>query len=279
MALTLLALLVAHEPEAELSFANALLAEGDHYRAIGAYKEFLHLAPDSPLADEARLSIGRAYVRGEQPAAAQAYYRSLASRSPEWMRRALLEGAHAAYVAGEYQAAEKSLRSWLRAGPDVDAGQQARARYLLAWSLLQQDQARAAESLFRALPHFEGQAALAQVGAAWERLPERSPLVAGLLSVVPGAGHFYVGEPVTGLAALTLNGVFGFALYQTIRERRLGLSLILGMMESLWYTGTVFGAVSSAHKFNRDVRNQARERLRDPLEDAPESWPPLPKQP
>jgi hypothetical protein len=40
------------------------------------------------------------------------------------------------------------------------------------------------------------------------------------------------------------------------------------------YSGTVFGAVSGAHKYNRDVRQEALGALRARYDDHPESWPP-----
>jgi TM2 domain-containing membrane protein YozV len=110
--------------------------------------------------------------------------------------------------------------------------------------------------------------------AALPNLPHRSPWLAGALAIVPGAGHVYLGQPLIGLAALLWNGLFGFALYDAIHHQMVGLSLVLGVFESLWYFGNIFGAVSGAHKFNRDVELNALEQLRAAHDDRPEAWPP-----
>ena len=136
--MTLLALVLAGTPEADsqLGFAHSLHAEGDYYRAIGEYKRFLYLYPDSPVADEARLGIGRAYVLGGQAEAAEEYLHSLEALSPEWKARALLETGWARYTGGRPEAAVLSLRSFLREHGSREGVDADRARYLLGWALL-----------------------------------------------------------------------------------------------------------------------------------------------
>lgn len=213
-------------------------------------------------------------MHGGQAEAAETYFLSLASLSPEWQARALLETGWARYTAGRSEAAANSLRAFLRAqgagsGADVD-----RARYLLGWTLLAQDQGERAAEAFAAIPPFPEQGRLTDAARSWGTLPRKSPVLAGVLSIVPGAGHLYIGEPVVGLAALAWNGLFSFALYESIRREQLGVAVLLGALETLWYTGTIFGAVSGAQKYNRDVRLQALEALRARSDDRPERWPP-----
>jgi TM2 domain-containing membrane protein YozV len=274
-------LVLAGTPEADsqLGFARALHAEGDYYRAIGEYKRFLYLYPDSPAAEEARLGIGRAYVHGGQDTAAEEYFLSLTEQSPEWRMRARLEIGWARYVGGRSEAAALSLRAFLREqgaqpGADVD-----RARYLLGWALLSQGNGAQAAEAFASVTPFPEQGRLTESARQWGTLPRKSPVVAGLLSVVPGAGHLYIGEPVVALGALAWNGLFSFALYESIRRDQIGVAVLLGALELLWYSGTIFGAISGAQKYNRDVRQEALDALRARYDDRPETWPPRPPSP
>lgn len=262
---------------AVLGFAESLLAEGDAYRAIGEYKRFLYLRPDGPEADAARFAIGLAYLRGGQAETAADEYAKLADRYA-WLRaEALLQRGYARYVGGQNAQAERELTRWLaREAPAASEPARERASYLLAWTELTLGRGEAAAKRFAALGDFPGKPSLVEQAKALDHLPERSPWVAGLLSIVPGAGHVYIGQPLVGLAALAWNALFGFALYDAIRHKELGLSLVLGTFESLWYFGTLFGAVSGAQKFNRDARQNALEELRATFDDRPESWPPAP---
>jgi len=262
------------EVEPQLGFARSLLAEGDYYRAIGEYKRLLYLYPDSPAAEEARLAIGRAYVHGGQAEAAQDYFLSLAKLSPEWTSRVNLELGWARYVEGRPEAAALSLRAFLREQGSRQGAEVDRARYLLGWALLSEGNGEAAAEAFATVSPFPGQGPLTQSARSWGTLPRKSPVLAGVLSVIPGAGHLYIGEPVVGLGALAWNGLFSFALYESIRREQVGVAVLLGALELLWYSGTIFGAVSGAQKYNRDVRRQELDALRTRYSDRPESWPP-----
>ncbi len=50
----------------QLSFADSLAAEGDHYRAITEYKRFIHYQPADPRAAYAQLQIARSLIAGER---------------------------------------------------------------------------------------------------------------------------------------------------------------------------------------------------------------------
>ena len=88
-----------------------------------------------------------------------------------------------------------------------------------------------------------------------------TPLAAGLLSVVPGLGHLYLEEYSVGLTALAWNGLFGYAAYESFRHRRWGVGALLAALELLWYSGTIYGAVSGAERYNRDAVLNYLDRL------------------
>ena len=74
------------------------------------------------------------------------------------------------------------------------------------------------------------------------------------VSLVPGLGHVYLGEYAIAITALAWNGLFGFATYDTLRQGNYGVGSLLAGLTLLWYSGTVYGAVSGAHRYNRDAR-------------------------
>lgn len=213
-------------------------------------------------------------MRGGQSEAAVEHLHSLSGLSLEWRARSRLEVGWARHASGDSEGAIRALRSFL-SGQELPRSpeQEDRARYLLGWALLNQGDGSGAAESFASIAAFPGQRPLTEAARNWSALPRKSPLLAGVLSVVPGAGHVYIGEPVTGLAAFAWNGLFGYALYESIRREQIGIAVLLGVLESLWYTGTIFGAVSGAQKYNRDVRREALDRLRAGHDDHPERWP------
>ncbi len=261
-------------------FAQSLLAEGDHYRAIGEYKRSLFLDPHGTDADTARMAIGLAYLRGGQAEAAALHYRQAADQVSEAVRpEAQLQEAYARYVGSQpvlaYETFSRWLNRWEQRAPPASSH---RARYLLAWTELELGRDTEAAANF-ARAEFPQQPQLLQAVQGFGSLPQKSPLLAGVLSIIPGAGHVYIEQPLIGLTALLWNGLFAYALYEAISQRQIGIAITLGLFESLWYSGAIFGAVNGAMKFNRDARRNALDDLRARFDDRPESWPPAPPRP
>lgn len=257
------------------SFATSLLEEGDHYRAIGEFKRALFLGAAGEEASRARYLIGVAYLRGEQFEAAISHYRQAALlESALRQDELLLQVGYAYYLWGKHPDAYRELSGWLASQADPPGPSQLRARYLLGWTSLAMGLHQQAAREFERLPDFGGRGQLIASSRELERLPYRSPWVAGLLALIPGAGHVYIGQPLVGLAAFSWNALFGFAVFDSIRRANVASAVVFGLLEALWYSGNVFGAVSGAHKFNRDTRENALEALRRSYDDRPESWPP-----
>jgi tetratricopeptide (TPR) repeat protein len=246
-----------------LSFADALFAEGDHYRAITEYKRFLHLFADDAAAPRAALRIGESYLAGRRWEEAEA---ALARVGREWPAapeagRATLLLAELPWRRGDYAAAERRYRE-LAQGAPAEADRRA-ARYRLAWALIEQGRAAAAR---RELAALEEPAAreLAAASERLEHLPRKSPALAGTLSaLLPGAGQLYVGRPREAALAFALNAAFIAGAWEAFDSGNEAVGGILLFFEAGWYGGNIYNAASGAHKYNRDRHEEELERLRE----------------
>jgi hypothetical protein len=85
----------------------------------------------------------------------------------------------------------------------------------------------------------------------------------------------YLGQWGVGALAAVWNGIFIFALVDSIVDRSYGQAALIGLIELIWYGGTIFGAVAGAHRFNRDARRIVADGLLEDLgalqDDTP--WP------
>lgn len=270
----------AAQPHADvLRFAEQLLQDGDHYRAIGEFKRFVFLAPAAPEAFHAQLAIGRAYELGGKPGDAAVWLKRLAPLAPSESLRAdvLVELAYARYLAGSSLNAADDLDGLLRNPKLVAAAQAAtleRARYLLAWAQLIGHRPAQAAATFRTVnlawtPELANQAEKAL------DLPSKSAVLAGILNaLLPGLGHVYLGQPFIGLAAFAWNALFIVATVDAFRNKQWGTGAVLGGLELLWYGGAIFGAISGAEKYNRDAELNHIDELKRRYDPAPLSWPP-----
>lgn len=85
---------------------------------------------------------------------------------------------------------------------------------------------------------------------ALERKKRKSPLVAGLLSVVPGCGYVYNRQPASALTALIVNGLLAYATYTSVKRKNYGLAGVMGVFGFTFYTGNILGSVSGAKRYN-----------------------------
>jgi tetratricopeptide (TPR) repeat protein len=244
--------------DAYLRFAESLFAERDYYRAITEYKRYLFLQPDSPKVPWVRFRIGENYLAGGKLDAARFAFEDLLKLQPDprISRWASLSIARAFYKRGMLQQSAGLLDELIPRLEDPDLRGQ--ALYLSGCARLKIGEMKSARAAFEGVgaDHQLAERALwlsEQIVRA-EELPEKSPVLAGLLSIVPGLGHMYLGEYAVAITALCWNGVFGFATFDAFRRGHWGVGALVAAMELLWYSGTIYGAVSGAHRYNRDAR-------------------------
>ncbi len=81
--------------------------------------------------------------------------------------------------------------------------------------------------------------------------PEKIPKLAGFLSIIPGGGYLYCERYQDALIAFLLNGGLILAAYESFDEGHDALGGLITFVGFGFYAGNIYGAVTSAHKFNR----------------------------
>ena len=82
-------------------------------------------------------------------------------------------------------------------------------------------------------------------------IPQKDPNLAGFLSIIPGGGYLYCERYQDALIAFLLNGGLILAAYESFDEGNGALGGLLTFVGFGFYAGNIYGAVTSAHKFNR----------------------------
>ena len=92
---------------------------------------------------------------------------------------------------------------------------------------------------------------------------DRRPWVGGLLGLVPGLGYFYSGEIGNGVRSLLLNSLFIWGLVETAQDDQWAVFSVLAFAEFTWYSGSIYGGIDAAHRYNRRRLDAAVDALRD----------------
>jgi tetratricopeptide (TPR) repeat protein len=96
-------------------------------------------------------------------------------------------------------------------------------------------------------------------------IPKKSPEVAGLLSIIPGGGYLYCERYQDALISFLLNGALIYAAYESFDEGHNALGGLISFVGFGFYAGNIYGAITSAHKYNRNNTDRFLKNLNDTL--------------
>ncbi len=136
------------------------------------------------------------------------------------------------------------------AGDSMPADFQTFARRRSAGIYFSQGKVDAARSELEASP--------ADEGSSLEALEtfidgnNKSPLAGGLWGLIPGAGYWYSGEVANGFRSLILNSLFIYGMVSTAEDEQWGAFAIITFFELTWYSGSIYGGVDAAQRYNQD---------------------------
>lgn len=252
-----------------LRFADHLFLDGDWYRAITEYRRHLYLVKGRGAeAERAAVAIGEALARGEQWDAAGRQLDGVAQRAARLeLRHEALYAAGQAYLAdGRPELAKPRFRLVVEDNA-TEPRLRARSKWLLAWGHFDAGELELARRYFQELAdakqeHAAEAATIVQALDAEGSLPIKDPLLAGILSLVPGLGHAYLGQWGVASTSFVWNSLFIFAAVSAWLSGDWAVAVVLSVFELGWYSGGIFGAVAGAYRHNRDaVRNWRDEIL------------------
>lgn len=258
----------APEARDRLAFADHLFLDGDWYRSISEYRRYLYTVKGrGPEAPRAAMAIGEALLRGEQYDAAARQLDGVAQRTSDTgLRNAALFGSGRAYLLDGRPEFAKPRFRLISEDTAAEMDLREEASWLLAWGHFDAGELDMARELFMAIANGGGRHAEAAKGVVAsldekDSLPTKNILLAGALSLIPGLGHFYLGQWGIGITSLGWNGLFIVACVLAWVQGQWGPAIVLTLLELGWYSGGIFGAISGAYRHNRDAVRNWRDRI------------------
>jgi len=255
-------------PESQFGFAEQYFEKGEYYRAIGEYQRFIHFFPDSPRVESVRYKIGLSYLKGERYHKAIEAFQAVIDeyQDTEYALKSYLGKSRAYVLLGRYDTALTSLNNLLTIGRG--RGIRDEAYYRKGWVYLEMGLWERAGENFeeiseQARDRYHIQNLMHEIDANTP-LKQKNPTTAGVLAIVPGAGHLYCGRPRDAFISFLLNGAMIYAAYEAFDEDLDGLGVVIAFFELGFYSGNIYSAISSAHKYNRDAKERFLNRLREP---------------
>lgn len=238
---------------ATMSLAAELAAEADHAAAAIECRRLALAEADGTRRSGYYWAAAYQYHLAHSPVIAQKMLDRVEDESDSLTPEALLLRAEVSLAADQPEQAEFYLNSLIKHSPGGLHNALADRRLAKA-RLLKNDAAGAEHALGR--PGHEQQL---QAVTAYRNKAGRSPAVGGILGLIPGLGYVYSGEYSNALRSLILNGLFIYAMADTADNEQWGAFTAVAFFELTWYTGSIYGGIDAAHRYNRNLLEDCLE--------------------
>jgi TolA-binding protein len=254
-------------PDKQFDFAEYYFSEKDYLPAVAEYKRFIYFFPEDQRVETAMYRIGMSYYLGGHFKNAIDSFNALIDRYVDTDLSVksyfmISEAYVKQYVFG---LAVINLNNLITITHDEEVRDE--AYYRIGWIYIE------AASWEEARRYFSKISAKNKHKYRLQRLthelnkenliPKKNPGLAGFLSIIPGAGYFYCERYQDALIAFLLNGGLIYAAYESFDDDNNALGGVIAFVEFGFYAGNIYGAVTSAHKYNRKQTGRFIETLKN----------------
>jgi tetratricopeptide (TPR) repeat protein len=254
----------------QFQYAEQLYSQKKFMLAIVEFERFVFLFPDDARVPESRYHIGMAYYSERQYSDAIRSFTELTETGvagTDYHARAFFMTAESQLHLGRRLPALATLRNLVTLSNDINVRDE--AYYRIAWVFLETAEWEKAQTYFQKISR-QNQAKyhladLIRDLEDAEDIHHKSPGVAGALAVLPGGGYLYCNRPRDALISFLLTGGLAFAAYEAFDNDMYALGGVISFVGIGFYSGNIYGSISSAHKYNRDRDRQFIDRLKENL--------------
>lgn len=246
--------------DAQLAYANHRFENQDYEEAAAEYKRFIYFFPDDPRTEAVDYKIGMAYFQNKS------YIKALGRFTRIFDEKGPKDtGISSAFMISRcyrriqnYPVAIENLFYLSRITDDTEI--QDKIFYQLGWLYLESGEIERSHVAFSRISpknrtDFQADDLQTNLNAIND-LPQKNPLTAGLLSIIPGGGYLYCGRYRDALTAFLVNSVLIYAAYESFDNDLYAIGGMIAVLETGFYAGSIYGGISSAHKFNRARKNE-----------------------
>jgi len=254
------------DPERQFQFAEHYFQNGEYYRAIGEYERFIYFFPLSDKVELARYKIGLCFLNGEKYAEAIKAFDELIEdyKNTGYALKSYLKISRAYVLLKRYDLAITGIKNLITIAPNEEIKDE--VYYQGGWVYLEMGLWEKAQKYFEEISvQNRKKYNLKEVLIGLDRklpLKRKNPTTAGLLAIIPGAGHLYCERKKDALISFLLNGAMIYAAYEAFDHDLDVIGGIITFFELGFYSGNIYSAVSSAHKHNRDEKNKFLDYLK-----------------
>jgi len=253
---------VIFDSEQQFNYSKKCYDEKDYLAAIVELKKFKELFPDDPKIEDARFYIGMSWYNGGKfGEAIKTFQEIIETQTIDQEKidsRVYFMLARCHVISGNPVMGEIVLDNYIKICDTDD--EKDKARSTIGWIRFETAKWEKAGKIFLEISdqnreRYQVDFIIGQIEKS-ENLEFKSPAVAGTLAILPGAGYLYNSRYQDALVSFLLNGALIYAAYEAFDHENFALGGVISFVGFGFYSGSIYGSVSSTHKYNQKVRRQ-----------------------
>jgi tetratricopeptide (TPR) repeat protein len=261
---------VTIDADKQFQYAEQLYSQKKFMIAITEYERFVYLFPGDGRVPESRYNMGMAYYSERRYIEAIQSFSDLIETEDvgaAYHARAFFMTAESQSRLRRRSSAVTTLHTLVALSDDTDVKDE--ANYRIGWIFLETADWEKARSYFQRISHqnqvkYRLSDLIRNLESAGD-IHHKSPGMAGTLAILPGGGYLYCNRPRDALISFLINGSLIFAAYEAFDNDMFALGGVISFVEFGFYSGNIYGSISSAHKYNRDQDMRFVHRLKENL--------------
>lgn len=242
-------------PDKQFNYAQDLFSAKDYLTAVNEYKRFIYFFPKDERVELAMFQMGQSYFLGGQFDEAVKSFKKLTDQyfETEYSIKSYFKISEINVALKAFDLALINLNNLITITKDENIRDE--AYYRIGWIYIETASWQNARHYFEKIsPKNRDKFRLKKLADELDKealIPKKDPNLAGFLSIIPGGGYLYCERYQDALIAFLLNGGLILAAYESFDKGHGALGGLLTFVEFGFYAGNIYGAVTSAHKFNR----------------------------
>ena len=244
----------------QYEYAEKLFTQKDYDTAIIEFKRFVHFFPGSEKKDQVQFNIAVCLFNLKKyHDAARAFNKIiLAGKENEFTKKAFFYQSDAFMNVGNTGYAQIVLQNYLKLAEDRQT--EDKIYYNLSKIHLTEAKKGKSDSLTLAKEYllkmspsgadkYHTDQYLDLIFKA-QNAPQKNPTAAGLFAIIPGGGFLYCERYHDAFVTFLLNAGLIFSAFKAWDNDNKALAGVIAFVETGFYTGNIYGSISSAHKYN-----------------------------
>lgn len=253
------------DADKQFEFAEYFFSNQEYASAISEYERFIYFFPKDVRIEPAKFRIGMAHFKSKRFSQAVNAFKILIEKYGQTdlgiKSYLMISESYAKLKA--FDNAIINLHNLITITGDENI--QDEAYYRIGWLYIEMASWEKAKNYFSKIsaPNKDTYR-LKRLAADLDKekiIPQKNPGLAGFLSIIPGTGFIYTERYQDALIAFLINGALMYAAYEAFDNDNDALGGIITLVEFGFYTGNIYGAVSSAHKYNQAKTGQFIQKL------------------